>query len=55
MDIVLGDLRHRGVLVYIDDILIHSPTEEGMLKLLKEVFERLKLAGARVKIQKSQT
>ena len=52
MDQVLGDLRHRGVLVYIDDILIHHPTEAGMLKLFEEVMERLKNAGARMKISK---
>ena len=43
---VLGDLVHSGqVMVYIDDILIHSPSFESHLAILEEVFRRCRRAG----------
>jgi hypothetical protein len=42
MNSILGDLIDRGVLVYIDDILVYTEDLEGHLSLLQEVFERLR-------------
>eukprot|EP00914_Ancora_sagittata_P001395 GHVO01003634.1.p1 GENE.GHVO01003634.1~~GHVO01003634.1.p1 ORF type:complete len:166 (+),score=7.74 GHVO01003634.1:701-1198(+) len=42
MDTVLGNLRYRGVLVYIDDVLVHTRTEEEHIPLLLKVLERLR-------------
>ena len=53
MEIVLGDLRWRGVLVYLDDILIHATTPEDVLTLLEQVLKRLRQAGLTVNIDKS--
>lgn len=53
MDFLLRDLRFKNVLVYIDDILVHHENEEGCLDLLEIVFERLKLAGMTINLQKS--
>ncbi len=39
----------RGVLVYIDDILISSESETEHLQALEEVFKRLATAGLRAK------
>lgn len=54
MNDLFGDLRHQGVLTYIDDILIHSPTEEGFLALLEIVMSRLHFYGAYLKIEKCE-
>ena len=42
MNRVFWDLLDRGVLVYLDDILIYSRTEEEHRQLLMEVFDRLR-------------
>lgn len=52
MDFLLGDLKHEGALVYLDDILVHGPTFEGTLTLLETVLHRLEVAGLRVNIEK---
>lgn len=41
METVIGDLYYKGVLVYLADILFHSPTFGGTLTLLETVFHRL--------------
>lgn len=51
---VLGDLRYRGALAYLDDILIHAKTEAEFLQLLIEVMQRLQRAGARMKLSKCE-
>jgi hypothetical protein len=38
---VLAPLLGRGVMVYLDDILVYSKTEEKYQQLLREVFELL--------------
>ncbi|KAH0471690.1 MAG: hypothetical protein KVP17_002981, partial [Porospora cf. gigantea B] len=45
MDGLLGDLKDKGVLSHLGDILIHETTEGGALIRLEEVFRRLSLAG----------
>jgi hypothetical protein len=52
MEIVLGDLRWDGVLVYLDDVLLHSATEEGTLNLLDTVFKRFQSAKLTIKMTK---
>ena len=42
MNSVFGDLIDRGILVYIDDILIYTQDLDSHEKLLREVFERLR-------------
>eukprot|EP00914_Ancora_sagittata_P012673 GHVO01024351.1.p2 GENE.GHVO01024351.1~~GHVO01024351.1.p2 ORF type:complete len:104 (-),score=6.92 GHVO01024351.1:258-569(-) len=41
MDKLLGDLRYSGVLVYLDDILIHTRSTEDHEPLLLKVLNRL--------------
>lgn len=38
MDIVLGDLYNKGVLCYIDDIVIFANTTDCVLQLLSQVL-----------------
>lgn len=42
MNIVLSPLLHKGVLVFIDDILIHSSDLITHVRLLRQVFSLLK-------------
>ncbi|MGH2622471.1 MAG: reverse transcriptase domain-containing protein, partial [Sphingobacterium sp.] len=49
---LFADLRWEGVLVYIDDILIHTATESRHLELLEVVLERLRANGAVLKLSK---
>ena len=42
MNSIFSDLIDRGVLVYIDDLLLYSPTKDDHDKLLVEVFNRLR-------------
>lgn len=53
MDFLLGDMRYKGVLVYIDDILIHDRTFDGCIDLVRLVFERLHQANVTINLQKS--
>ena len=39
-------------MVYLDDVLIYSPTFEGHLSSLREVFSRIQSAGLRLKPKK---
>ncbi|EZG42620.1 putative retrovirus polyprotein, partial [Gregarina niphandrodes] len=54
MNFLLDDLRYSGVLVYLDDILIHSPDIPTLLKLMDKVFHRLLNAGYTINLQKCQ-
>eukprot|EP01053_Blabericola_migrator_P002822 Blabericola_migrator_1__2821@NODE_1807_length_3762_cov_37_917185_g1163_i0_p2_GENE_NODE_1807_length_3762_cov_37_917185_g1163_i0NODE_1807_length_3762_cov_37_917185_g1163_i0_p2_ORF_typecomplete_len391_score23_88RVT_1/PF00078_27/1_2e17RT_RNaseH/PF17917_1/3_9e16RT_RNaseH_2/PF17919_1/1_3e15RVT_thumb/PF06817_14/0_01_NODE_1807_length_3762_cov_37_917185_g1163_i07431915 len=51
MDTLLGDLG-RHVLAYLDDILIHSTSEDELLQLLGIVLDRLARAGFRLNFEK---
>lgn len=53
MDLLLGDLRFAGVLCYMDDILVHSPTFEGTLNRLRRVLSRLRAANITINMPKS--
>ena len=42
MNSVFGDLIDRGVLVYIDDILVYTRELDSHERLVREVFKRLR-------------
>ena len=52
MDMILGDLMHKGVYCYIDDLIVCSNTIEEHMQLLKEVLRRLQKAGLKLKLSK---
>lgn len=52
MEQIIGDLRWKGVLVYLDDILIHGETEFEVLNNLEVVFQRLKDVGMTINLKK---
>ena len=51
---VLRELLDQGVIVYIDDILIYSETEEEHTVLVQKVLEKLRAANLCVAINKSR-
>lgn len=54
MDRLLADLSGKGVEVYLDDIVVHSKTQEEHDKLVEEVFSRLEKNNLYVNIKKLQ-
>ena len=50
---VLRELLDEGVIVYIDDILFYSETEEEYIRLVSKVLEKLKKANLCMAINKS--
>ena len=52
MNSIFSDLIDRGVLVYIDDLLLYSPTKDDHDKLLVEVFNRLRANNLKVNPKK---
>uniref|UniRef100_A0A5S6QHH5 RNA-directed DNA polymerase n=1 Tax=Trichuris muris TaxID=70415 RepID=A0A5S6QHH5_TRIMR len=54
MEVILGSLRSTSCLVYLDDIIIHSRTEEEHVQRLREVFRRLRDAGLKLNMEKCQ-
>ena len=54
MNSIFGDLIDRGILVYIDDILIYASSREEHDKLLIEVFKRLEDNRLLVKMEKCE-
>ncbi|KAH0479970.1 MAG: hypothetical protein KVP17_005248, partial [Porospora cf. gigantea B] len=53
MDGLLRDLRDKGVLVHLDELLVHGATEVETLARLEEVFRRLSSAGLTLDLSKS--
>ena len=51
---IFHDKRYEGILVYLDDILIHVRTEEEFVDLIMEVLHRLKKYGACLKMSKCE-
>ncbi|KRY46609.1 Retrovirus-related Pol polyprotein from transposon 17.6 [Trichinella britovi] len=54
MERTLSGLVGKSCLVYLDDIIVFSTTEEEHLTRLEEVFQRLKGVGLKIKPQKCQ-
>jgi hypothetical protein len=54
MDLVFAGMKWRNVLVYVDDVLVMSPSFEQHLKDLREAFTRLANVGMTVKPKKCQ-
>ena len=54
VDIIFGDLYTKGVLTYIDDIVIFTNTFDEHLGLIKEVLRRCAEAGLYLKLAKSE-
>ncbi|CAF1673354.1 unnamed protein product, partial [Adineta ricciae] len=54
MDVVLAGLKWQCCLVYIDDVVIYSPTFEQHLVDLEKVFQALKEANLTLKASKCQ-
>ena len=54
MNIVLDGLHHKCAIAYIDDIVIFSRTLEEHYGHLREVFERLRQAGLKLKPSKCE-
>ncbi|EZG43036.1 enzymatic polyprotein [Gregarina niphandrodes] len=49
---LFGDLYWNGVLVYLDDILIHAATLEEVFAKLEEVLKRLRASGLKLRLSK---
>ena len=59
MNTIFRDLIDRGLVVYIDDVLIYTATEDEHERIVKEVLKRLKdnnlvVAPEKCKGQKSE-
>ena len=52
MELVLAGIDAKNCLVYIDDIIVFGSTEENHLKTLKEVFQKIREAGMKLKPRK---
>ena len=52
MELVLAGMDSKSCLVYINDIIVFGDTEQSHLKNLKEVFQRIRTAGMKLKPRK---
>lgn len=52
MNRIFGDLYDKGVIAYVDDMLIYSNSYDKHLELIKEVFSRLQTAELNIKLSK---
>lgn len=52
MELVLAGMDAKSCLVYIDDVIVFSKTEEAHLHHLEEVFKRIRQAGMKLKPKK---
>ena len=54
MELVLADLRGKICLVYLDDIVVYSPSVQRHFQDLQAVLEKLCAAGLTVNLKKSK-
>lgn len=54
MDMILGDLYGKGLLCYVDDIVIYGQNEQAVLNLFEEVLRRCVHEGLFLKLSKSE-
>ena len=52
MERVLGPLIGKGVLVYLDDVIIYAETPEQLIEILEQVLKLLRKAGLKCKATK---
>ena len=52
MESCLGELHLKWCIIYLDDIIVFSQTQEEHLHRLKAVFNKLKAAGLKLKPSK---
>ncbi|GES91988.1 retroviral-like aspartic protease 1 [Rhizophagus clarus] len=52
MDRVLGNLKGKFVMVYLDDVIIYSKTFQEHLQHIEEVFDKIRQANLRLKAEK---
>lgn len=52
MNTALQGLLGNGAVVYLDDCILHSPTADGLVKLIKQYFEKCRLYGLQLKAKK---
>jgi len=52
MEQVLSGLHWKTLLIYLDDVIVISPDFTTHVSRLKEVFERLRGAGLKLKLSK---
>ncbi|GET02908.1 pol polyprotein [Rhizophagus clarus] len=52
MDKVLGNLKEKFVMVYLDNIIIYSKTFQEHLQHIEEVFDKIRQANFRLKAEK---
>jgi hypothetical protein len=52
MNEVLGHLLHKGVEIYMDDAVLHSDSEQGLIELLVNVLEAFMAKGLKLNMKK---
>lgn len=52
MDKVLGDLKYKGVMVYVDNVIVFGKTFEEFMNILNDVFRRFREANLTFKPSK---
>ena len=52
MESCLGELHLNWCIIYLDDIIVFSRTQEEHVHRLRAVFEKLKAAGLKIKALK---
>ena len=52
MELLLSGLQWKTLLIYLDDVIVHSATFEDHIERLGEVLSRLRKAGLKLKPSK---
>ncbi len=52
---LLGDLKGKNIFAYLDDVIIASPVADSHLASLETVLDRLRTAGLKVKLSKTNS